>query len=214
MSPVKVKICGITRLEDIGVAADSGVDFLGFVFAPSPRRISLEQANILLEAVPAGIRKVGLFMNQDVAEIEHITRNSYLDLLQFHGAEDNVFCTGFGMPFIKAIAMGGGISFRDNPLDYPDADGFLYDGHEPGKAGGSGQAFDWRMLRPGHAPLWLAGGLNPENVSEAINLVRPWAVDVSSGVEIAPGIKDHDKIKSFVAAVRRTEKKLNRKQDL
>ena len=214
MNPVKVKVCGITRVEDISAAAHCGVDFLGFVFAASPRRLSLEAANLLMESVPEGIGKVGLFMNQGVEEIEHIIRNSYLDLLQFHGVEDNRFCRSFGLPFIKAIAMGGEPPAPHNVPDYPDAVGVLYDGHGHGEAGGGGQTFDWRRLNPGNTPLWLAGGLNPENVSQAIEQARPWAVDVSSGVEIAPGIKDHDKIRAFVAAVRDVSGDLNRKKDL
>lgn len=214
MTHVRIKVCGITRTEDIHSAVACGIDFLGFVFASSPRRLSLEAANRLLDDVPAGVGKVGLFMNQDADEVEYIVRNSYLDLLQFHGDEDNRFCASFGLPFIKAIAMQGNRDARMDPGDFPDAGGFVYDGHARGEAGGSGQTFDWRMLDCAETPVWLAGGLHAGNVGEAIAIVQPWAVDVSSGVETSPGVKDQLKISAFTAAVRRAEKQLTRKQDL
>jgi phosphoribosylanthranilate isomerase len=125
-----------------------------------------------------------------------------LHLLQFHGSEDNDYCASFGLPFIKAIAMGQGAGPADEGLLFPDAHGLLYDGHAPGAPGGGGDVFDWSLLPAGRQGVWLAGGLNAENVAGAIRQCRPWAVDVSSGVEDSPGIKNHALIRAFVQAAK------------
>lgn len=203
MNRIMVKICGLTRAEDVVAAAEAGADALGFVFAGGPRLLTIVQARDLTSLVPDGIMRVGLFMNQEAREVEAALARVKLDLLQFHGSEPNDWCAGFGLPFVKAISMLG-----DEPgrvaSQYPDATGILLDSHRPGGRGGTGERFDWRERPELKLPLWLAGGLNPDNVSEAIRLLRPAVVDVSSGVESAPGIKDKELIKSFIQAVRAT----------
>lgn len=201
MSRIMVKICGLTRSGDVAAAAQAGADALGFVFAGGPRRLSVAKARDLTSQVPDGIMRVGLFMNQEAHEVEATLARVKLDLLQFHGSEANDWCAAFGLPFVKAISMlgdqPGGLARR-----YPDAMGILLDSHEPGGRGGTGERFDWRERPELEQPIWLAGGLNPDNVTEAIRQLRPVAVDVSSGVESAPGIKDKELIKSFIQAVR------------
>jgi len=202
MSEVRVKICGLTRLADVNAAVESGADMLGFVFAHSPRQLSMAAATELLRAVPAGVMSVGLFMNQQAIHVQELLDKLDLDLLQFHGSEDNEFCAAFGMPFIKAIPMGGDALPADGSAMYPAAQGLLYDSHAPGGPGGSGDTFDWSLLPLGGRQIWLAGGLTATNVSIAVKQCRPWAVDVSSGVEDRPGIKNHDQIRAFIRAAK------------
>lgn len=201
MSRVTIKICGMTRSADVDAAVRLGADALGFNFADSPRRLEVEQAGILTREAGSGIMRVGLFMDQESADIERILDAVELDLLQFHGLEGNAFCKGFGIPFIKAISMLG-----ENPeaaaRDYPDASGILLDSHRPGERGGTGHRFDWRERPRIEQPLWLAGGLTPANVAEAIALFEPFAVDVSSGVESAPGRKDEGLMSQFIEQVK------------
>lgn len=198
MSRVRVKICGLTRPGDVAAAVRHGADAVGFVFAASPRRLTPERAADLTAAVPDGIMRVGLFLDQPAEFVHAVLDRVALDLLQFHGAEDNAYCAGFGLPFLKAIAMHGADPAAQARA-VPDAVGLLLDSHAPGGAGGTGQAFDWRLARAlqGRA-LWLAGGLNPGNVRAAVRALRPYAVDVSSGVETAPGIKSEALIREFV----------------
>ena len=205
MSRVKVKICGMTRGWDVRHAADAGADMLGFVFAPSPRQLTPHAAAELTALVPPGIVRVGLFMNPQAEQVRAVLKEVRLDLLQFHGSEDNRFCNGFGRPFIKAIAMGSGPGPADVLRNYPDARGLLYDAHAPGGPGGTGQVFDWSLLEQGVQAVWLAGGLTPENVGVAVKTVRPWAVDVSSGVEDSPGIKNHTMVRDFIRAAKAVE---------
>lgn len=192
-----VKICGLTRAVDVQAAVDAGADALGFVFAASPRQVNAQQAAVLYRDVPNDRTRIGLFMNQQASEVRDILRHARMDMLQFHGAEDNAYCAGFGLPFLKAVSM-----FEEDPgqvaAAFPDAAGVLLDSHEPGGAGGTGKTFDWRQRVGSNKPLWLAGGLNPDNVAEAVRQFEPYAVDVSSGVESAPGIKDDVLVKSFV----------------
>jgi len=202
MTPVRVKICGLTRASDVRDAAAAGARLLGFVFASSPRRLEPDQAAALMSEVPPGIQRVGLFLNPQRADVMRVLRIAELDLLQFHGDEDNAFCGSFRLPFVKAIAMG-----RETPVSgpwqaYPDASALLFDSHAPGRPGGTGRVFDWMKLRPAAREVWLAGGLTPENVGQAIREVRPQVVDVSSGVEQAPGIKDPERMRAFIAAAR------------
>jgi phosphoribosylanthranilate isomerase len=198
MNRVKVKICGMTRQDDVRAAADAGTDMLGFVFAPSPRQLSPDSASSLLDSVPAGIVSVALFMNQPAGYVNEVLESGLIDLLQFHGDEDNEFCASFGLPFIKAIAMGDGGRPEDAARVYPDAQGLLYDSHVPGGPGGSGDTFDWGQLPRGSKPVWLAGGLTPINVAAAVRQCKPWAVDVSSGVEDAPGVKNRELVEAFI----------------
>ena len=202
MSTVRVKICGMTRSEDILAASTAGADMLGFVFASSPRQLSLESAVDLLSEVPDGILRVGLFMNSGAGSVNEVLESVSLDLLQFHGNEDRLFCGSFGVPYVKAIAMGNTRSPVDAAALYPDAAGHLYDSHAPGEAGGTGNTFDWSLLRKGTHPVWLAGGLTPGNVASAVKQVRPWAVDVSSGVEESPGRKSYELVKAFIRAAK------------
>ena len=202
MSSVRVKICGITRVQDVRNAAAAGADMLGFVFAPSPRQLTPQAAAKLAAHVPPGIVRVGLFMNPEEAQVKAVLKEVPLDLLQFHGSEDNRFCHRFGQPFIKAIAMGSEAEQADMVRMYPDAQGLLYDSHAKGDPGGSGQVFDWTLLQQGAHAIWLAGGLTPDNVGAAVKLVCPWAVDVSSGVEDSPGIKNHAMVRDFILAAK------------
>ena len=202
MTPVSVKICGLTRAGDVRDAVAAGARLLGFVFASSPRRLEPEQAAALMSAVPPDIRCVGLFLNQPRADVMRVLRIAELDLLQFHGDEDNAFCGSFGLPFVKAIAMGQEAPVSVPGRAYPDASALLFDSHAPGSPGGTGRVFDWKTLRPTAREVWLAGGLTPENVGQAIREVRPQVVDVSSGVERAPGIKDPERMRAFIAAAR------------
>ncbi len=202
MSQVKVKICGLTRIEDVRVAIRYGADAVGFVFATSPRQVSAGHARDLTAAVPDGIIRVGLFMDQSPEFVTSTLDQVRLDLLQFHGNEDNAYCRFFDMPFIKAVAMGEGEPALSEAA-FPDAQGLLLDSHQPGAGGGTGQRFDWnKAALDVQKPIWVAGGLNPENVASAVRFFRPYAVDVSSGVEDKPGIKNETKIQQFIARAR------------
>ncbi len=205
MSRVRIKICGLTRVEDVKSAIEAGVDAVGFVFTKSPRRVSAETAIGLVNYVPKGVLRVGLFLNQDKSEIGQVVNSVPLDILQFHGSETERECSAFDLPWLKAVAMENAESARQAEQDFPNAMGLLLDSHSAGKRGGSGRVFDWSLSRPVSKPVWLAGGLNAENVARAISIVRPFAVDVSSGVEASPGIKDATRIMAFVNAVREVE---------
>jgi phosphoribosylanthranilate isomerase len=199
MTGVRIKICGLTRADDVWAAVSHGADALGFVFVPaSKRRISAAKAAELCREVPAFVASVGLFLDQSAEEIHAILHQVPLSLLQFHGGEPADFCRQFGRPYIKAVSMSVGQPVRQAEKIFPDAAGILVDSHEPGGLGGTGKALDWSRIKAGAKPLILAGGLNPQNVAAAVQLTRPWAVDVSSGVEVSPGIKDADLIKRFI----------------
>jgi phosphoribosylanthranilate isomerase len=203
VNTARVKICGLTRPEDVDTAVSAGADALGFVFTPRSRRfLETERARELVERVPAFIARVGLFMDQSAADVERVLASVPLGLLQFHGAESPDFCAGFGLPYIKALAMGAA-GEAERAGDYPDAAALLLDSHEPGTAGGTGRTFDWDGIPPLPRPLILAGGLHPGNVRRAVRRVRPWAVDVSSGVETAPGIKNPEKVIEFIKEAKR-----------
>lgn len=199
---VKIKICGLTRVEDVNAAVAAGADAVGFVFAASPRHISSATAVRLCTAVPAGVLRVGLFLDQASAAVARVVNSVPLDLLQFHGSESRAECKLFGLPYLKAVAVQDAGSVQAADRAYPDAVGLLLDSHAVGKRGGSAKVFDWSLAGQVSRPLWLAGGLNAQNVGAAMRAVRPFAVDVSSGVEQAPGIKDKTRILEFIAAVR------------
>lgn len=203
MNRVKIKICGLTRAEDVQAAVKAGADAVGFVFTASPRRISIEKAIELSACVPGGVLRVGLFLDQDRSEIERVTGSVPLDILQFHGSETEHECNRFSLPWLKAVSMEDAESVIQAEKEFPGAAGLLLDSHSKGMRGGSGRSFDWSLSRPVEKPVWLAGGLNENNVIEAIQTVRPYAVDVSSGVESEPGIKDPVRLKAFVKAVRK-----------
>ncbi|TAL91730.1 MAG: phosphoribosylanthranilate isomerase [Rhodanobacter sp.] len=199
----RIKCCGMTRVEDALLAARLGADAIGLVFtARSRRQVSLAQAQAIRRALPPFVASVALFMDDTPALIAEVIASVNPDLLQFHGQESNAECAHFGRPYLKAIAMGDGDA-ASRLRDYPGASALLLDGHGSGEAGGSGTSFDWtRTPRGLTQPLILAGGLRTDNVAVAIRLARPWAVDVASGVESAPGIKDAAMLSDFVAAVR------------
>ena len=203
-SVTRIKCCGMTRVEDALLAARLGADAIGLVFtARSQRRVELSQATEIRRALPPFVTTVALFMDDDAALVHEVMRVVQPDLLQFHGQEDDAWCAQFGQRYLKAIAMGEGEPALSRLHDYPRAAGLLLDGHGLGEAGGSGRVFDWSRMPSGLLqPLILAGGLNPHNVAEAIRIARPWAVDVASGVEASPGIKDAAKMAAFIAAVR------------
>lgn len=200
----RIKCCGMTRVEDAVLAARLGADAIGMVFtARSRRRVTLAQARAIAEAMPPFVTLVALFMDDDAALVQEVIEAVQPDLLQFHGREPDNWCAQFGRRFLKAIAMGEGARALHTLRRYPSAAGLLLDGHGLGEAGGSGKAFDWSLMpRDLAQPLILAGGLTPGNVAEAIRVARPWAVDVASGIESAPGIKDPRKLADFIDAVR------------
>ena len=200
----RVKICGLTREEDIAAAVAAGADAIGFVFhTPSPRAVSIDDAFALVARVPAFVTTVGLFVDADPALIDAAIRHLRLDLLQFHGHEEPADCAGFGRPWIKAIAMREGIDVQRQCKQYDGAAALLLDTYDPVLAGGTGRRFDWDRVPAELAPrIILAGGLDAGNVADAIERVRPYAVDVSGGVERAKGIKDHRKINDFMQGVR------------
>jgi phosphoribosylanthranilate isomerase len=197
MNDIQVKICGLTRAADVELAIDAGADVVGFIFAPSPRRVDASQAAVLAQMAAGRARRVGLFMNPQAGEVEQALASVDLDLLQFHGQEDNGFCRSFGLPFLKAISMLDESADRAI-LSYPDAVGVLLDSHAPGGAGGTGETFDWNRRVDCDKPIWLAGGLQPDNVAEAVQRFQPYAVDVSSGVESSPGHKDESRVRQFI----------------
>jgi len=204
MSAVRSKICGITRIEDALAAAEAGADAIGLVFyAKSPRAVDAQQARAIIAALPPFVTTVGLFVNADRRELGDILDEVPLDLLQFHGDESPEECASYRRPFIKALRVRAGDDIEAQCQLYRQARGILLDTFVPGVPGGTGEAFDWSLV-PAHLsqPIILAGGLTPDNVARAIAQVRPYAVDVSGGVEASRGIKDHLKIEAFIGAVR------------
>ena len=205
----RIKFCGMTRAGDVRLASELGVDAVGFVFTQgSARRIRPEEARLMRNALGPLVDAVALFMDNTAEEVREAVRQVRPTLLQFHGSEDDAFCRGFGLPWLKAIAMGNGESESATALQlrYPGAAGFLFDSHAAGGAGGSGKTFDWSQLpKPLNKPMVLAGGLTPDNVFDAVLATMPWGVDVSSGVESAPGIKDGERMRRFVEEVRRAD---------
>lgn len=199
----RVKICGITRPQDARSAVACGADAIGLVFYPkSPRCVTIEQARLVMDAAAPFVTVVGLFVNESEAGISRVLEKLPLDLLQFHGQETNDDCKTYGLPFIKSIAMSPGIDLRQAMEKYPDARGILLDNLQPYTHGGGGEAFDWGLIPPDlPLPIILAGGLTPDNVGPAIRQVRPYAVDVSSGVESGKGIKSAVKIAAFMTGV-------------
>ena len=198
---IRVKICGITRIADALAAADAGADAIGLVFAErSSRRIDAERARAICRALPPFVTRVGLFMDTPGEMVEETLARVPLDWLQFHGRERQDFCRQFGRPWMKALAMGG--DRPDDPGEFDQADALLLDAHAPGQAGGSGEPFDWNRVPQIPRPWVLAGGLSPTNVQEACRRLKPDAVDVSSGVEIRPGVKSDRLIHDFIKAVR------------
>lgn len=203
--PTRVKICGITRLEDAEAAITAGASALGFVFySKSPRAIAVEDARSIIKRLPPFVTTTALFVDPDVALVKEVIESTGVDLLQFHGNEEPEFCEAFGRPWIKALRVKPELDLQAEYARYSGARGVLLDAYRPGVPGGTGETFDWELIPQNIAPkIILAGGLVPENVSEAIATVHPYAVDVSGGVEASKGIKDGDRIRRFMAAVKR-----------
>lgn len=208
----RVKICGITRAEDALAVARNGADAIGLVFyEKSPRHVSIGLAAQLAAALPPFVSVVGLFVDADAALVREVLARVPLDLLQFHGDETPDYCAQFGKPYLKAIRVKAGVDLLQCASDFRGAKGLLLDAHVDGVPGGTGVAFDWTLIpRRLSLPLILSGGLDTENVSAAIKQVRPYAVDVSSGVEANKGIKDAAKIVAFINEVKRTDVQLSR----
>jgi len=199
---VRVKICGITRLDDALYCAKAGVDAIGLVFyEPSPRSINLDIAQAIVANMPPFITTVALFVNPDPKLVRSIVNEVKPDLLQFHGDESEAFCKQFSRPYIKALRVQEGMDIAHEVAAYQSSHGVLLDAYVPGVAGGTGTSFDWESVPNIDKPIVLAGGLRPDNVVEAIERVKPWAVDVSGGVESDKGKKDPALIDAFMKGV-------------
>ena len=196
----RVKICGFTRVEDALAAAECGVDAIGLVFyAPSPRNVSIEQAIEIVQALPAFVTVVGLFVDADPAWVKQVLSEVNIDCLQFHGDEKPEACRVYAKPYIKAIRMRPDINLTEIDQQYHDAAGLLLDAYHPGVLGGTGCGFNWDLIpKECVLPIILAGGLMPDSVALAVQQVRPYALDVSSGVEHSKGIKDRAKMAAFI----------------
>ncbi len=199
----RVKICGITRPSDGLTASQLGADAIGLVFhPPSPRHVAIKQAQAIINVLPPFVTTVGLFMNAEASVVQNVLHHVPLHMLQFHGDEAPDYCAAFGLPYIKAVPMGTGADVSDYEQRFATATSLLLDSHGSGRMGGSGHSFDWACIpAQRHKPLILAGGLSPDNVTAAIRHTRPYAVDVSSGVESAKGIKDTELMYTFLRGV-------------
>lgn len=207
----RIKICGITREQDLLAAVAAGADALGFVFyQKSPRNIGMPQAAELLRALPPFVTSVGLFVDPTADTVREVLAQLPLDVLQFHGDETPEFCRQFSRPYLKAIRVKPGVDLVECAARYADAHGLLLDAFVEGVPGGTGESFDWSHIpRDLALPVILSGGLNPGNAGEAVRAVRPYAVDVSSGVEAAKGIKDAAKIAAFIKEVKNVDIQLS-----
>lgn len=203
MRRTRVKICGLTRSVDVRSVVENGVDAIGIVLHPSsPRFVPVSQAIELLRVCGPFVQTVALFMDEDASYVHQALKTLPFDLLQFHGEETADYCEQFGRPYIKAVPMGQELSLQEYMAQHPHAAGFLLDSHTVGEQGGSGKTFDWHKVpRETSRPLIVAGGLSADNVADAIKVIQPYAVDVSSGVEIAKGIKDPVKIELFMQTI-------------
>jgi phosphoribosylanthranilate isomerase len=203
----RVKICGITREEDGRAAALSGADAIGLVFyPPSPRAVRIEHAARIVAGLPPFVSVVALFVNPGKSEVRSVLDAVRIDLLQFHGDEPAEACEGFGLPYLKAVRVRESAEVTAAARRHPRAAGLLLDAYDAGRWGGTGHTFDWSLVPAGAGlPLILAGGLSPANVADAVRTARPYAVDVSGGVESAPGVKDPRRIEAFIDEVNRVE---------
>lgn len=203
----RIKICGLTREQDVLAVADSGADAFGLVFYDkSPRHVAIQQAAKLVRAAPPFVTVVGLFVNPTVEYVREVLAKVPLDVLQFHGEESPEFCGQFGRPYLKAIRVKAGVDLVECAARYADAQGLLLDAYVEGTQGGTGESFDWALIPSKLSlPVILSGGLHAGNVAEAIKQVRPYAVDVSSGVEASKGIKDAAKVAAFIKEVKDVE---------
>ena len=211
MHRTRIKICGITNARDAALAVDAGADAVGVVFAPSPRQVTVERAADALAEVPPLVARIGVFVDASEAEIAHATAECELTAVQLSGKESPELCEKLGVPVVKVMHIGTNFDSVSAESYRGHAAALLLDTYVAGKAGGTSQAFDWLTLGvlPGWAQVFIAGGLNPNNVASCIGALRPFAVDVSSGVEASPGIKSPEKIRAFVAAVRRADEEVS-----
>jgi phosphoribosylanthranilate isomerase len=203
----RVKICGITSVADGLGAARAGADAIGLVFyPPSPRSVTLERAAEIAAGLPPFVARVAVFVNPSAAEVNAVIGACQPSLLQFHGEETPEFCRAFAVPYLRAVRVRPGVDLLESLARYEHAAGWLLDAYRGDLYGGTGERFDWRLIPPDLArPLVLSGGLDPANVADAIRRVRPWAVDVSSGVESTKGVKDERLIAAFIAGVRNAD---------
>lgn len=202
----RTKICGLTRSEDVVDVARYGADAIGLVFyEPSPRCVTIEQAKLLSKAIPPFVSVVALFVNADKSFVEQVLAQVPIDILQFHGDEPEAYCASFNKPYLKAIRVKPDTDLLQCAAEYHSARGLLLDAHVDGVPGGTGTRFDWSLIPPDiPLPVILSGGLDVKNVADGIKQVKPYAVDVSSGVEAAKGIKDEAKIARFMQEVKQT----------
>jgi len=205
--PTRIKFCGFTRAADLEVALSLGVDAIGLIFdRRSPRAVALDSAAELAGRLPVFVSSVALFRDADAALVAEVIARIAPDLLQFHGEESPEFCESWARPYLKAVPMAESQDLEDWCRRYRRARGLLLDSHAPGALGGTGHRFDWSRAPRQLSKSWvLAGGLTPANVQQALTMAAPPAVDVSSGIESAPGLKDPDKMRAFVDAVRRSD---------
>lgn len=210
MTRTRIKICGITNIRDASFAVASGADALGFnMYESSSRFVSLETALEIVGQLPPFVTSVALFVNHSAAEVSRVVAQGAFNLLQFHGDETNEFCNSFKLPFIKALRVSDAAKLMAEVADYGDSKAILLDAFVQGEYGGTGKTLDWRALPEINQPVILAGGLNPDNVAQAISLVKPFAVDVCGGVEATKGVKDHGKITDFIRRVKTADSKDN-----
>ena len=200
----RIKICGITKPADASRIVDLGVDAIGLVFYPkSPRAVDIGTAKEICTSLPALVACVAVFVDATPNEIERVLSSMPITLLQFHGQETATNCEQYGIPYIKAVRMKQEISPESVAESHPNAKAILLDSYHKGKIGGTGESFEWeRVLECKSKPIILAGGLSPLNIAEAMTITKPYGIDVSTGVEIRPGIKDEDKLQNLVAAAR------------
>jgi phosphoribosylanthranilate isomerase len=201
----KIKICGITNLADAKLAVEYGADYLGFIFAKSPRQVSPDEVKEIIEQLPEKIKKVGVFANQPLEEVQGIISRCSLDYLQLHGDESPEYCQEFHLPVIKAFRVKDE-SYLERLKEY-QVDKYLLDAYHPNKLGGVGKIFNWELakLAKEYGDIIIAGGLNPANVNQAIDSVTPYGVDVSSGVEAQAGVKDKKRLEEFIRRVKKQE---------
>lgn len=204
MNTIRTKICGITRPEDALAAAELGADAIGLVFyAKSKRAVSIEQAQSVVKNLPPFVSVVALFVNENEQTIREILRQVPIDVIQFHGDENDDFCRQFDRPYLKAVRVQSAADIQTACAKFPNARALLFDAYHPTEYGGTGQSFDWTMLYGNIGKPWvLAGGLSAENVAEAVKISGAIAVDVSGGVEISGGIKSREKMAAFIQAVK------------
>jgi phosphoribosylanthranilate isomerase len=203
-----VKICGVTRTEDALAAAHCGAHAIGLVFyGPSPRYVEPDAAAAIVRALPPFVTAVGLFVDASAEEVSSVSARAGVQLIQFHGAETPAFCAQFDLPYMKAVRVQPGVDLLQYARDFRGARALLLDAYQEGLHGGTGATFDWALIPPSLSlPIVLSGGLSPDNVGDAVRRVKPWAVDVSSGVEAGKGIKDAAKIAAFISGVRNVDR--------